>query len=174
MCGHGYPNMLLVQWQCSSTTSTTTVTTTQVITTASNSLFQCNNTFIASGQCPDMTTFSPFEPNFLQNSTITSFGFPIFQEIICQNSIVVLKCPTNFVIHIYAAYYGIQAQTLTQTCSNYSSVPVPTMCYVSDAFNTMNLTCEYKNMCQLKVTSANLGGPDLYPSIGKQLLIQVE
>lgn len=167
--------MLLVQWQCISTTTTTTTSTTT--TTKSTSSNSCANTTISlNGKCPDTNSFSPYEPTYLTNSTSTSFGYPIYQEIVCENSVIVLKCPTNLVLHIYAAYYGVQTQTSTETCRNSTGLEsgtFPTMCYIWEGFKIVNASCEYQNVCKLRVTTTILGGPDLYPSIGKQLLIQV-
>ena len=129
------------------------------------------------GTCPD-STFSPFEPQLLENSTMTFYGYPIYQEIACESSIIVLKCPLDLVLHIYAGYYGIQSQTSTDTCLTYKKVVdetwiVPTVAYATGAINRIYSACEYKNMCSLLATINNLGGLDLFPRVGKQLLVQV-
>ena len=44
--------------------------------------------------CPHV---SPYIPRYLANSTHTSFGYPIHQQIICNTGRVVLLCPNDLV-----------------------------------------------------------------------------
>lgn len=50
-------------------------------------------------ECPWRTDVgsSPYVPKFLGNSTQTSFGYPIFQQIICNTGRIILLCPNDMV-----------------------------------------------------------------------------
>lgn len=167
--------MLFVQWTCSTSSQ---ITTNMAASTATNTIQNCTNIININGSCPD-STFSPYEPKLLKNSTATFFSYPIYQEIACEGSTIVLKCPIDLVLYIYAGYYGIQSETSSNECLYYNKVVdydtwiQPTIAYVTDAMKTIYSSCQSKNMCSLLATSTNLGGPDLFPLAGKQLLIQV-
>lgn len=167
--------MLYVQWTCGS--SSQTLSTVATPTTTSSTGKTCGNLTKIIDSCPD-TSFSPYEPSFLTNSTVTFFGYPIYQEIACEGSTIALKCPTNMVLHIYAGYFGIQNQTSTETCLIYNKVvddilTMPTMAYITEALKTIYSLCEEYNRCSLLATSYLDGGAELYPTVGKQLLVQV-
>lgn len=158
--------MLFVQWKCANTLQTPSLS----VTTTSMTDLEICPIVNATDTCPSM---SQYEPDLLSNSAMTSFGFPINQEILCQGSTVFLKCPSNQVLHIQAGYYGIQLKTAIEICVNTTGLTsiIPTMCYVSEDLDTIKSSCEYQNKCL--VNSSNLGVPNLYPLLGKQLLLQV-
>jgi hypothetical protein len=52
------------------------------------------------GACPP--SYSPYEPLFLSNSTVTNFNYPIYEQIVCYGGRLALVCPANLVIHIYS------------------------------------------------------------------------
>ncbi len=91
----GYSNSLFIQWECIGTPTTTPTTS-----TTTYSLPYCATYTLPTGSCP--LTNSPYEPTFLTNSTTTSFNYPIYETGVCQFGKIVLNCPINTVIHIYA------------------------------------------------------------------------
>ena len=110
----GYQNMLYVQWKCVAAIATSITTTTQSAPSSANS---CPQTYLnPSGSCVS-SSFSPYVPSPLVNSTITYFGYPIYERTICQNGKLVLACSGNQVIHVYSAYFGIQSATTSSTCT---------------------------------------------------------
>lgn len=166
----GFQNMIFVQWECVST-PIVTVATTQSPTTLSTLPF-CSVESTLNGTCnPD--SFSIFEPKFMDNSSTTYFSYPIYQQIVCAGTRLIITCPTDLVIHTYAAYFGIQSHTPTTTCQR-AFDEQPAMCYISNAFNTINSSCEFKNSCSLRATVGTMGGADLCPSYSKQLLVQYQ
>lgn len=76
-------------------------------------------------------------------------------------------------IHIYAAYFGIQSATTTTTCTSNSS-EVPAACYFANSFDIINATCEYQSKCYLRATTTQIGAGDLCPSYAKQLYVQYQ
>lgn len=161
--------MLLVQWEC------TSGTTQSIQTSQTSDQYTSSAEWLPSCDLLTCTykTGSPYEPNRMDNSTRTILASPIYEQTICENSQVILKCPQDLVVHVHAAYYGIQASTYSQTCST-SLVEIPTA-YMADSFEAINGTCEYKNECFLTASTANLaGGVDLFPTLNKQLFIQYQ
>jgi hypothetical protein len=110
-------------------------------------------------------------PQFLTLTNWYSYGYLINQQIACVNSIINLVCPTNQFIHIYAAYFGIQANTLS-SCLSTISATSPTNCFNKAVFNTINSTCEYANKCTIIATVSQLGDPCFGQN--KQLMIQYQ
>lgn len=117
-------------------------------------------------------SFTPYEPKFATQSTQFYFHYPLQQQLACQGSRLILVCPSPLVIHIHAAYYGIQSATRSSTCTT-SSYEIPAKCYLPHTFDIINATCEYKQSCQLKAASSTLAeNMDFCPLYQKQLLIQ--
>ena len=117
-------------------------------------------------------SFTPYEPKFATQSTQFYFHYPLQQQLACQGSRLILVCPSPLVIHIHAAYYGIQSATRSSTCTT-SSYEIPAKCYLPHTFDIINATCEYKQSCQLKAASSTLTeNMDFCPLYQKQLLIQ--
>jgi hypothetical protein len=100
---------------------------------SSNILFE--NNIMPIGSC-DSIAFSPYTPLFLNQSNSISFEYSINQQITCTGSTSVLICPLNTVIHIYAAYFGIQSATLIKSCF-ISSSDLPE-CYFTQSFDYIN------------------------------------
>jgi hypothetical protein len=125
-----------------------------------------------SGTCPS-ATFSPYVPTYSTNSTSTSFQYPIYLQTVCQNSRMIIACPTDQVIHIFSAYFGIQSGTTTTTCTT-SSQEIPAACYFLNAYNTIKATCESLSSCYLRATVNSMAGADLCPSYQKQLTVQYQ
>lgn len=119
---------------------------------------------------------SPYEPVWPSNSSNVYFGYPISLEILCQDSRFFLFCPTTLVIHIYAAYFGVQAQTSTDSCvyNTNSSAELNEKCYVVEAFDVIKSSCEGKSTCKLRANIATLGGADICPNNRKQLFVQYQ
>lgn len=150
-----------------STTSTTTAATT-------TSLPYCANGLVT-GTCKDTSSFSPYVPKSLTNSTQLYFDYPIYQQTVCQNSRILIHCPSDLVIHIYAAYFGIQSYTTTTWCTPVnSSYENPAMCYFQNAFDTINSTCEYQTSCYVYATVNAMSGGDICPDYTKQLTVQYQ
>jgi hypothetical protein len=105
---------------------------------------------------------------------------PIYQQIICANSRIILSCPTNRYIYIYRAYYGIQSETSTNTncLPNSQSNTRPSVCYNKDAFDRLSSQCNSKQECLIYVDDNNFGNPcvvqDLSIIILKQMFIQYQ
>lgn len=118
------------------------------------------------------SSFSPYEPKFATKATQTYFHYPLQQQLVCQGSRLILVCPSPLVIHIHAAYYGIQSATRSSTCTT-SSYEIPAKCYLPHTFDIINETCARKPSCQLRAASSTLADNiDYCPSYQKQLLIQ--
>lgn len=118
---------------------------------------------------------SPYEPSFLSNSTLLYFGYPIFEQVMCQNSRLILVCPTSLVVHIYAAYYGVQLETATAQCiQSTNGSELNAKCYVKQAFDVIRKSCEWESRCEVRATVSTLGGPDLCPTNQKQLFLQYQ
>ena len=109
---------------------------------------------------------------------IIEIFFSSQQQIACQNSRIILKCPAGLVLHIYAAYFGIQSSTkISSFCSNSSSSiasNTPSMCFYLESFDSINATCEYRNSCYLRATPTQIGSGDLCPNFAKQLFVQYQ
>jgi hypothetical protein len=171
----GFTSSLFIQWQCLSPPQTTIT-----ITSATNSpplppTCPTNYTLPSENQC-STTISSPYEPLFLTNSTLTYFGYPIFQQLVCQGSLLIILCPLDLLIHIYAAYFGIQSTTMSSTCSTSTmSSEYPAKCYIPNGLSSIVEQCEKKSSCQLRATANNLGGGDFCPQFqNKQLLVQYQ
>lgn len=162
----GYSNILYVQWECVSSTATTA----QMQISTASTLPYCDLKIIPSGKCP---TSNPYVPAFLTDSTQKSFGYPISEIIACAGKIV-LNCPTNTVIHIYSAYYGIQSKTMTSQCLG-TLTDIPEACYYQSTFDIISSNCEFQQTCSVTANSATLGGTDICPDYPqKQLFIQYQ
>ncbi|RNA41243.1 rhamnose-binding lectin-like [Brachionus plicatilis] len=163
----GFQNILLIQWECVSNEQTTLQPHTTLTT-----LPTCSTRPFINASCD--STHSPYVPQPLTNSTLTHFSYPIYQQIVCQGSTLVLVCPSDLVIHIYSAYFGIQEPTRSTFCTNSEVKEMPAMMYSIESFNTVFLNCQSKNFCQLKASVNSLGGADLNREIGKQLVVQYQ
>lgn len=170
----GYQNMLFVQWECLSmdaTSSSIDLTTTKSVEKTTLGALAATSMNVTCDLEPE---FSTYEPKFITTSALTYFGYPIYQQLVCQGSRLILVCPSDLVIHVLAGYYGIQSATRSSTCTS-SNVEIPAKCYIPDAFEVINGTCEAKTTCQLKATSNALtNGEDFCPSYQKQLFIQYQ
>lgn len=152
-----------------------------------NNLPVCEVNFDPIGTCtrPD----SPYVPDL---NAEEYYGYPIYQQTVCSGSqsksletlkqqlesinpalyLVNIFCPTSLVIHIYAAYYGIQHRT--QLCNSLNRTE-PTACYYKSAFDFIETTCEYKSYCKLETVSAGLSSSDPCPGYDyKQLFVQYQ
>ncbi|CAF0930003.1 unnamed protein product [Brachionus calyciflorus] len=164
----GFQNMFFVQWECISEYLEYTISSKTI-----DLLPICNSTPSINGTCD--TSYSPYVPQALNNSTKTYFSYPIYQQIVCQGSTLILFCPAETVIHIYAGYFGIQEYTRSNFCiTSENEDKYPFMLYIADSFKTINSTCENKNMCQLRAMANSLGGGDLNPEYTKQLVVQYQ
>ena len=163
---YGFTKALYVQWQCVLNVSSTTVVAS---TATSNSLPYCKNLVRPNGTCPKMS--SPFQPEYLNSTQLYSFGYPIYQISICSGGLVNILCFSDTVIHIYAAYFGVQTDTFLPTCFSGSS-EYPKECYYANGFNFINSTCENNQTCSFNANIANLG--DGCPIFPKQLFIQYQ
>ncbi|CAF0770156.1 unnamed protein product [Brachionus calyciflorus] len=161
----GYLNMLLIQWECVSTQVTT-----EAPQTTKSTLPICNSTPSINGTCD--TSYSPYVPQALNNSTKTYFSYPIYQQIVCQGSTLILVCPADTVIHIYAGYFGIQEYTKSSICT--PDYETPFMLYLAESFTIINSTCESKNKCSLRAFPLSMGGTDLNSAFYKQLVVQYQ
>lgn len=119
---------------------------------------------------------SPYEPEFTSNSSQLYFGYPVATQVLCENARLVLVCSGDLVIHIYAAYYGVQQSTaVTSTCVQASDgLEINAKCYVRQGFDVIEASCEGKSSCNLRVSTATMGGPDLCPTVSKQLFVQYQ
>ena len=89
-----YSNSLFVQWECVASSDLTTTTS----TATTPSLPFCPENPTGDGK----ELGSPIEPMFLTNSTMTSFDYPIYEQVICNGAKMAILCPANLVIHIYS------------------------------------------------------------------------
>lgn len=125
-------------------------------------------------QCPPVDV--EYEPDYLSNITkATYFDYPIYQQIICNTGKIVLLCPANLYLHIYAAYYGIQATTAESGCIQSPSSrdgEIPTMCYFPDTIQKLKAKCELNNTCFIEINRINFGDP--CPSYTKQFFLQYQ
>lgn len=186
---------IYAQWSCIdpnsdlTTIAPTTLLPNNYTTDYTNNLPTCEVNFEPEGSCMANSIFSPYTPIFLEKNS-EYFGYPIYQQTVCSgsqsikvlavlfirkiNSIkffsVNIMCPLPLVVHIYAAYYGIQKST--SMCKLSNSIE-PTMCYDKRSFHFITNTCEYKNECQLKADSSHFTN-DPCPSFPKQLLVQYQ
>jgi hypothetical protein len=64
------------------------------------------------GACPP--SYSPYEPLFLSNSTVTNFNYPIYEQIVCYGGRLALVCPANSVIHIYSGINKINLKIFSK------------------------------------------------------------
>ena len=139
---YGFSKALYVQWKCVTRAVLNGLVTTTVKPTTP-SLPYCPVNYRPNGTCPNIYP-SIYAPPFL-NSTTYSFDYPVYQLVVCQLSKVVLECQAGTVIHIYAAYFGIQYGTYT-SCYAFS-IEIPKMCYYPSAFNYIKNTCENYQNC---------------------------
>lgn len=178
-CGQ-FKHTLFIQWQCLSSTATTTRTSTAQTTTKSqttkSNLPYCEMTTVSPlVKCQPTTTYNQYVPRTLTDSTNVYFGYPIYQQLICENAKLILTCPTDAVIHIYAAYFGTQSATTLPNCVTAGNFQeIPEKCFLKDTFTIVFKSCEGKNACQVRATTTALGGADLCPGISKQLLVQYQ
>jgi hypothetical protein len=113
-----------------------------------------------------------YTPSFLTSTTIYNFNYPIFQAMGCVGNKLELRCPTSQLIHIYAAYYGLQPSTNTNYCGT-NADGGPVLCYRPDSYNYLVATCENKTVCSVSVNSALFGDP-CSGYANKQYLIQYQ
>ncbi|RNA20804.1 hypothetical protein BpHYR1_015227 [Brachionus plicatilis] len=162
----GYQNILYAEWECVASLITTTTQAPSTVSTLPFCPFEQN----LSGICVS-EKFSPHVPVELVNSTSSYFGFPTVEYTLCQDSIMVLTCPTDLVIHIHTAYFGIQPNTSRSLCMSDSELPV---CYTNTGYETILRACEAKSSCSLLATANTIAGVDLCPSHSKQLFVQYQ
>ncbi len=166
----GYSSMLYIQWECVNRKSLFDKKPFNNNEIKKIPLCKPNYIFPNITTCPSPdSSFSPYIPQQLINSTTRHFDYPIYEQRICQNGKLVLACPINEVLHIRAAYFGIQSHTTSQTCTNTSN-EVPEMCFYTNSFDIINSTCEYKNKCYLKATPSQIGGGDLCPNFQVKII----
>jgi hypothetical protein len=177
-CLSSYALSLIVQWECLANWPITTTTTTT--TTDSNSLNYCSsNKYIPIDTCPSQ---SVIVPSFLNDSSITNFDYPIYQQVSCYGSKIDLICQPNTIIHVYSAYYGIQSQTSTEcVTTNYGNlnpitIEAPALCYSPLTFSQIQIFCETKSSCSLISSSTGLNVVDICPAfqLRQQLFIQYQ
>lgn len=196
---------MFAQWDCISSAMavTTRATTTQPPTTVQvwinflfgktfqsvsflNSVFFKITTGIPTcpySQIPENGTCqstSPYEPEYISNSSQLYFGYPISTLILCEDARLILVCPNDLVVHIYAAYFGVQQSTSTSACvdltttSTGDSLELNAKCYVRQGFDVIQANCEGKSRCDVRATAATMGGPNLCPEISKQVFVQYQ
>ena len=164
--------MLYVQWQCLASS----VKTQKTINT--NSTTNCSTLlpYIPNGKCPNG---SPYEPTFLTTSAMTHFEYPIYEQEACQGGKIVLVCSHGLVISIYAAYYGIQKNTLTncneqthETSQSNQLSQYRITCYYPSTYHSIVQSCANQSTCQLN--SSFFEDVDPCPAYSKQLFIQYQ
>jgi hypothetical protein len=163
--------LTLVQYKCvDPSASSQTTTPSPPVTLDPN---ECTQYIQPNGTCP---TSSPHLPMFLNGSLQVSYEYPLLQTIVCDESTVVLVCPANQVIHIYAGYYGIQSQTETQ-CKQ-TTTERPFMCSRISSLTMIHSMCEREQTCSIEVNgnSFNGGNPAdvLCSNYERQLLLQYQ
>ncbi|RNA02935.1 rhamnose-binding lectin-like [Brachionus plicatilis] len=163
----GFQNILLIQWECVSNEQTTLQPPTTLTT-----LPTCSTRPFINASCD--STHSPYVPQPLTNSTLTHFSYPIYQQIVCQGSTLVLVCPSDLVIHIYSAYFGIQEPTRSAFCMSSPWMENPHMFYIPQSFDIVKNTCEYKTKCVLRAYAVTMGGVELNSAYSKQLVVQYQ
>lgn len=169
------------------TTNTMTATRTSLVSSENNYDDDVSNSTIEEYCLSDNSSWLAYEPVFLTNSTQAYLGYPISQQIVCQNSRLIILCPLDLVIHIYAAYYGIQSRTMSPTClssllslsqPNYNSTLVLAKCYTPSVLETTRKTCEGSRSCELKASLTHLTNnssvSELCPNSPKQLFVQYQ
>lgn len=152
----------------SNTTTTSTTSTTTALTCISTTTLSPTQLVSQSYTCP---TSTPYIPKFLTLTSSYSYGYPIYQGVTCLNSLLFLVCPTNQFIHVYAAYFGIQSQTIS-SCLSSLTASSPANCFNKAVFNTINSSCEYQSNCSIVATASQLGDPCYGNS--KQLMVQYQ
>jgi hypothetical protein len=162
--------MLYVQWKCIAPTPTTTSTST---TTTDYGPLCAQGYILPTDTCASSSNYSQYVPQRMASSTSTYFGYPIYEQTICQNGKLILACGASQAIHVYAAYFGIQAYTATSTCTA-NTTEIPAACYFTNSYDIIRATCEYQNSCYLRATPTQVGGGDLCPSYQKQLYVQYQ
>lgn len=103
--------------------------------------------------CPNNTIYYP---SYLQTSTAYNYGYPIMQTIVCYGAVLELACPSGQLLHVYAAYYGIQDATNTRQCS---SSDVFNTCFGKYGLDFVKGTCESQPICALNVLDSYFGEP---------------
>ena len=125
------------------------------------------------GTCP--TDYSVNMPSFISNSSLTSFGYPIFERVVCDSSTLVLTCSTDYVLHIYAGYYGIQSlTTYTECLASSDGSEIPAAAYSPASFTQISASCEGKSSCKLVANAQALYSPLVAQYYNKQLFVQYQ
>jgi hypothetical protein len=177
----GYAKILLVQWECIDESLVHHVGAQNELLFASPNdgesprlpLCELDQAIY----CPET---SPYVPKFLSNSTSHSIGYPIFEHILCSSGKLVLACPSNLVIHIYGAYYGIQHETSLSQClitksnnnNTQNAAEMPKMCFFSNTLSKIQTLCENRASCLIEANVNKLGDP--CPRMSKQLFVQYQ
>ncbi len=125
---------------------------------------------IPNDTCP---TDSAIVPSFLSDSSVTSFSYPIYQQVACQGAKLDLVCQSNTLIHIYAAYFGIQSTTNTE-CVTSNASEAPAQCYSPLSYSQIVSLCEYQNSCLLYASASGLYVVDMCPSYSSQQQLFVQ
>ena len=109
-----------------------------------------------------------------QEKQVRSKFHKYISETINANKTILtaIVCPTNYVIHIYSAYFGIQY--LTPSLCDDSIVETPAKCYFPSVYTQINATCEAQNTCSLTSTSNSFSIADPCPNFAKQLFVQYQ
>jgi hypothetical protein len=174
-CPSSFALNLWVQWECVDSLPTTTTTT--VKTTTSSIDYCASNNYIPVDTCP---TESVLVPSLLTDSKKSNFDYPIYQQIACYNSKLQILCQTGSIIHIYAAYYGIQSATSSDCVSRANIAAItteaPAQCYSPLTFDRIFYLCEYQNTCLLTSSSIGLYVVDICPDYKtrQQLFVQYQ
>ena len=179
----GYPNMLYVQWQCIQQlpeNNNHLPTQQQQPLSLATEYDQkiCQNKIelnsSAASTADECLSFSPYEPTFISNSSWTYFGYPVYQQLVCQGSRLIILCPLHSVIRIFAAYFGLQLSTKSSTCLSSLSASIldelPSKCYIPSTLTSIVEHCDSRQSCQLMGTL----NEDFCPSFPKQLFVQYQ
>ncbi|CAF0920424.1 unnamed protein product [Brachionus calyciflorus] len=158
----GYAKILFVQWQCQDELTELLIKEVEKSEKVNFCQFEKNV------KCPKS---SPFYSESIDN--IYDLEYPIYEQIACQNSKIVLSCPKELNIFIYSVYYGKQSPTFSQSCNLDRDINEENSsheCYSLNTYEAIRDMCQNKTSCL--VNTNNL--PDVCSSQSKQFYVQYQ
>lgn len=158
----GYAKILLVQWNCVDAINPP-IEHHQVSYPRMN--------FCKSSSELECSKVISFFPNLIDKKSI----YPIYDQIVCDNSQVVLSCPENLRIFTISSFYGYKNIFGSIECSlsDYDSNKLNnTQCFSISSLKEMKNQCDNKTNCLISVYANR--GKDICPNLSKKLIIQYQ
>ncbi|RNA41242.1 rhamnose-binding lectin-like [Brachionus plicatilis] len=159
----GYAKILLVQWNC--------VDSMEPVLEPLEVRTDQKIDFCKSSYEPKCSKLFNFFPTLLNTNSF----FPIYDQVICENSRVVLSCPENLKIFIISAFYGHKTLFGANECSfseSESLQPNRTQCFWPSSLRNVKSLCDNRTNCLLNASMNR--SEDVCPGLAKKMLLEYQ